>query len=354
MAEPLSMIELLVRLSFIFLLVPCLSCPAYHKQSLLHFKSSLLTSYETSNSTSFGLESWDSISDCCKWTRVVCSSHARHITALHLGDLHMHDEFRPVDIRILDPIYGIRSLRFLNISYTGIEGEISGEGLANLTKLIYLDMSYETSNSTSFGLESWDSIFDCCKWSRVVCSSHSRDITALHLGDLHMHDESRPVDIRILDPIYGIRSLRFLNISHTGIQGEISGEGLANLTKLTYLDMSQNSLNGSIPAQLFQLRFLQSLDLSDNSLKDGLSREIGKLGNLRSLKLDRNSIDGNIPVRIGNLTRLQQFSVSRNKLLGPIPDSILNLKGLEKLDFHWINSTINTELEQIGNPSAGR
>nr|XP_017225212.1 PREDICTED: leucine-rich repeat receptor protein kinase EMS1-like [Daucus carota subsp. sativus] len=235
MATPLSMIKLLVRLSFIFFLVPCLCCPAYQKQSLLHFKSSLLNSYNTSNSSSFGLESWDSISDCCKWTR-------------------------------------------------------------------------------------------------VVCSSHSRDIIALHLDDLCMDGSKSSMNVRVLDPIYGIRSLRFLNISYTWVQGEISGEGLANLTKLIHLDMSQNLLNGSIPAQLFQLRFLQSLDLSDNSLKDGLSREIGKLEDLRSLKLDRNSIDGNIPVQIGNLTRLQQFSISHNKFLGRIPESILNLKELEKLD----------------------
>uniref|UniRef100_A0A175YI69 Uncharacterized protein n=1 Tax=Daucus carota subsp. sativus TaxID=79200 RepID=A0A175YI69_DAUCS len=235
MAKPLSMIKLLVRLPFIFLLVPCLCCPAYQKQSLLHFKSSLLTSYETSNSSSFGLESWDSITDCCKWTRVVCSSHSRDITALHLDHLRMYYVYKPVNVQILDPIYGIRSLRFLNISRTLIEGEISGEGLANLTKLIHLDMSW-------------------------------------------------------------------------------------------------NLLNGSIPAQLFQLRFLQSLDLSVNSLKNGLSGEIGKLENLRSFKLDKNSMDGNIPVQIGNLTRLQQFSVSRNKFLGRIPESILNLKALEKLD----------------------
>nr|XP_017225204.1 PREDICTED: leucine-rich repeat receptor protein kinase EMS1-like [Daucus carota subsp. sativus] len=238
MAKPLSMIKLLVQLPLIFLLVPCLCCPAYQKQFLLHFKSSLLTSYDTSNSSVFGLESWDSISDCCKWTR-------------------------------------------------------------------------------------------------VVCSSHSRDITALYLGDLYIHNEYNAVNVQILDPIYGIRSLRFLNVSNTYIQGEISGEGLANLTKLIHLDMSRNLLNGSIPPQLFQLWFLQSLDLSDNSLKDGLSREIGKLENLRSLKLDRNSIDGNIPVQIGNLTRLQQFSVSQNKFLGPIPESILNLKGLEILDVSY-------------------
>ncbi|WOH15428.1 hypothetical protein DCAR_0934968 [Daucus carota subsp. sativus] len=244
MAKPLSMIKPL--LSFIFMFVPCLSCRAHKKQSLLQFKSNLLDMYHTSSSSSLGLESWDSNSDCCNWTRVVCSLHSHEITALHLGGLHLLFRYFLPNTKIWDPIYGIRSLTFLDISY-----------------------SY--------------------------------------------------------------------------IQGEIPGNGLANLTKLVHFDMSRNYFNGSIPPQLFHLRFLQFLDLSENLLKGGLSGEIGKLGNLKTLMLDHNFLDGNLPVQIGNLTklrqfsvrnltRLQQFSISHNKFLGRIPESILNLKELEKLD----------------------
>ena len=53
-----------------------------------------------------------------------------------------------------------------------------------------------------------------------------------------------------------------LYISFNGIEGDISGEKLANLIRLVHLDMSRNKFNGSIPAELFHLRFLQVLDFS--------------------------------------------------------------------------------------------
>ena len=108
MSKPLSLIKIIVPL--IFMITPCVvSSPAHQKQSLLHFKSSLLIFYETSNSSSFGMESWNSISDCCTWNRVVCSSHSHHITALHLDNIPLSNYFHGPDSRILDPIYGIRS-----------------------------------------------------------------------------------------------------------------------------------------------------------------------------------------------------------------------------------------------------
>ncbi|XP_017225214.1 receptor-like protein 46 [Daucus carota subsp. sativus] len=95
--------------------------------------------------------------------------------------------------------------------------------------------------------------------------------------------------------------------------------------------MSSNEFNGTIPAQVFQLKNLQFLDLSYNSLKDGLSSEVGKLGNLKTLKLEENRLDGYVPEQIGNLTKLQHFSINYNKFSGRIPDSIGYLKGLERL-----------------------
>nr|XP_017225202.1 PREDICTED: LRR receptor-like serine/threonine-protein kinase GSO2 [Daucus carota subsp. sativus] len=232
-----SLSKLVVSFIFIFMFIPCLSCPAHQKQSLLHFKSSLL------NATS-------------------------------------------------------------EYSFLGVFD----------------------------GLQSWNSTSDCCTWSRVVCGSHSRSIIALHLDDLPApYPPSDIIHSKILEPIFGIRSLLLLNISYNLIEGEISGEGLANLTKLVHLDMRLNLFNGTIPAQLFQLKFLQFLDLSKNSLKGGLS-EVGKLGNLRTLKLEKNLLDGYIPEHIGNLTRLQQFSINYNKFAGQIPNSIGKLKELEKVD----------------------
>ncbi|GJT42387.1 hypothetical protein Tco_0951102 [Tanacetum coccineum] len=42
----------------------------------------------------------------------------------------------------------------------------------------------------------------------------------------------------------GIRSLKQIDISMNGLQGEIPGDGLGNLTQLVHLDMSLNRFNG--------------------------------------------------------------------------------------------------------------
>ncbi|KAK1361930.1 LRR receptor-like serine/threonine-protein kinase GSO1 [Heracleum sosnowskyi] len=272
---------------------------------LLQFKSSLLNLYNTSNSSVAGLESWNSSSDCCTWNRVVCGSHSGDITALHLDLLHTPDFEVEMISRILEPIYGIKSLMLLNISNNLIEGEISGIGLANLTKLVHLDMSFNNFNGS------------------------------------------------IPPQLFLLKFLQFLDISYNNIQGEIMGNVSADFTKLVHLDMSWNGFNCSIPAQLYHMKFLEFLDLSHNSLVGGLSSEIGKLGNLVTLKLDENYLYGNIPVQIGNLTKLRQFSICQNKVSGPVPDSILRLKRLESLDMrsNYLQMQIPNEIGTLSNIS---
>ncbi|KAL1803299.1 hypothetical protein ACET3Z_031946 [Daucus carota] len=290
MAKPLSMIELVVRLSFIFLLVPCLSCPAYHQQSLLHFKSSLLTSYETSNSTSFGLESWDSISDCCKWTRVVCSSHSRDVTALQLGDLHMragYNEYRALDVRILDPIYRIRSLSFLNISYTGIEGEFL-----------------------------------------------LRFLQSLDLSDYSLKDGLS----REIGKLENLRSLKLDQNSIDGIPVKIG-----NLTRLQQFSISWNKLSGPIADSIFNLKGLKKLDVSNNYLEMHIPNRIGTLFHISILDLSGNSFTGLIPPSIRNLSELETLRLDDNMFSGEVPSWLFDIGSLKNLylggnKFIWNNN----------------
>ncbi|GKE62865.1 leucine-rich repeat-containing protein [Tanacetum coccineum] len=58
----------------------------------------------------------------------------------------------------------------------------------------------------------------------------------------------------------GIRSLKQLDISMNGLQGDIPGDGIGNSTQLVHLDMSLNRFNGSIPYQIFRLTLQQKKD----------------------------------------------------------------------------------------------
>ena len=133
-------------------------------------------------------------------------------------------------------------------------------------------------------LESWNSTSDCCNWNRVICSTrfHSRTVIALHLDSLVFMQSMEPIVVTstILTPLFRIRSLMLLDMEGNQIQGELPGDGFANLSKLVYLDLKNNFFNGSISSQFFHLRYLQYLDLSSNSFNGILIGDVEPLKKL--------------------------------------------------------------------------
>ena len=69
-------------------------------------------------------------------------------------------------------------------------------------------------------------------------------------------------------------------------------------SRVTELDLSGESLSGSIPAELGKLLELTHLDLSSNSLAGEIPRELGELSNLTELRLSGNSLTGCIPLAL--------------------------------------------------------
>ncbi len=64
---------------------------------------------------------------------------------------------------------------------------------------------------------------------------------------------------------------------------------------VTGLDLSEESLSGSISSELGTLLGLTRLDLSDNDLTGEIPRELGQLENLEELRLSGNNLTGCIP-----------------------------------------------------------
>jgi hypothetical protein len=68
-----------------------------------------------------------------------------------------------------------------------------------------------------------------------------------------------------------------------------------NCAGLDYLNLSYNSLEGTIPTLIGQVAGLQDMDFSFNMLSGPLPRSIEKLGKLRHLNLSYNNFTGEIP-----------------------------------------------------------
>jgi len=82
------------------------------------------------------------------------------------------------------------------------------------------------------------------------------------------------------------------------------------------INLYNNNLIGTIPAEIGDLTELRYLDLGFNYLRDTIPSQIGNLSNLEILFLDSNELGGAMPVELINLTNLGQLHLKNNMLNG--------------------------------------
>ncbi|XBH60264.1 hypothetical protein VPH35_114886 [Triticum aestivum] len=104
------------------------------------------------------------------------------------------------------------------------------------------------------------------------------------------------------------------------------------------LDLSCNSLTGSIPAEISTLVALKSLNLSWNNFKGNIPENIGALIQVESLDLSHNELSGEIPSSLSALTSLSRLNLLRsNMFYGHIPVELTKLVNLQYLDLGYNN-----------------
>nr|XP_023877741.1 receptor-like protein EIX1 [Quercus suber] len=163
---------------------------------------------------------------------------------------------------------------------------------------------------------------------------------------------------RILDAVppsfWNLTSqLTYLNISHNQIYGEIphiplilsSSEIIIDMSSnrfkgllpcispnVTFLDLSNNSLSGSISHflcyKMNEPKNMQFLNLGKNLLSGKLSNCWMMWKNLYALNLGKNNFTGSIPTSIGSLVRLSYLHLDNNKFSRKLPSSLKNCKQL--------------------------
>jgi len=94
------------------------------------------------------------------------------------------------------------------------------------------------------------------------------------------------------------------------------------------LDLSGQGLN-KLPESVLNQKDLEELNISDNNLEGALPAEIRHLSNLKVLLAGDNNMTG-VPAEIGQLSKLEILDLSNNELTG-LPNELGNLKNLRLL-----------------------
>ena len=135
-----------------------------------------------------------------------------------------------------------------------------------------------------------------------------------------------------------------LRLTSKALDGTIPAE-LGDLRALTVLLLNHNALSGPIPAALGELPALRELRLNNNALSGPIPAALGelsdpadlnspaKLAKLQYLLLNNNALSGEIP-DLKNLPALQYLYLDHNALSGPIPAALGELPALQHL---WLN-----------------
>jgi hypothetical protein len=210
--------------------------------------------------------------------------------------------------------------------------------LALLDRYI-LAVFYFSSNTESWGrLDNWMTKAGHCSWHGIQCVA--RDDESQESGISTTYDASDFITkIELVD---------------NGLDGTIPAE-FGKLSNTLTLDLSDNELSGSLPEFHENLRYLM---LRKNAFDGSIPESVTKLTNLHGIDLSANRFEGKVPTDLGDLKQLRYLMLSENQLTGSFPE-IKEMYSITKLhlDDNSFSGSIPTfvrEFERLGTYSFRR
>ena len=228
---------------------------------------------------------------------------------------------------------------------------VAGDSL-DTDKQVLLKLKSYLENQTladSGGYMNWNkNTSNPCEWTGISCSLINRtswrvvsvDLSASFKGGEIFQNFSQLTELTHLDlsrnTLIGVipedlrrcQKLVYLNLSHNILEGELN---LTGLTSLQTLDLSTNRIQGELGLNFPAIcDSLVTLNVSDNHFAGRIDGCFDQCPRLQYLDLSTNNLTGSIWT---GFARLREFSVSENNLSGIVPPNAFPGNcSLEKLD----------------------
>ncbi|CAN1184527.1 Receptor like protein 27 [Linum perenne] len=191
--------------------------------------------------------------------------------------------------------------------------------------LLQLKHGLNFSRSFSQKLVEWNASTECCEWPGIRCDS---GVLGRVIGLNLSYESITGVDTSGNSSIFP--QLEVLVLTSCNLR---TFPDLDNQSRLAWLDLSDNNINGVVPRWIPESTSLIYLNISCNNL----NQLQGEVSNILALTLSyvdcsHNRFNGSLPAEVIDNHPLGYLSLSNNSLTGPIPTSICNFANLEVLD----------------------
>ncbi|GFY99644.1 leucine-rich repeat transmembrane protein kinase family protein [Actinidia rufa] len=119
---------------------------------------------------------------------------------------------------------------------------------------------------------------------------------------------------------WSLSLLQNFSASSCNITGDLPPFGLCK--SLSVIELSTNSLSGTVPRSISNCQVLERIDLANNNFTGHLPEELASLPSLAVVDFAHNSFNGQIPTKFANSSSLLLLNVSFNDISGPIPSEM--------------------------------
>lgn len=197
------------------------------------------------------------------------------------------------------------SLLVLDVFDNQLTGTIPA-GLANLTNLNQLIIGanrFTGSLPDAIGQMTQLSVIniEACSLSGTALPEFLASLTGL--TTLRLGNNPNVDSAEIPDFVFEFASLEEMRLPGLKLTGDLKNRTWTNLQRLRVVDLSNNALEG-FPDGIVVCANLAELNLSENTLNDNLPADIDDLSNLSHLLLSNAGLVGNLTASVGNLARL--------------------------------------------------
>ncbi|CAM8907182.1 unnamed protein product [Rhodiola kirilowii] len=316
------------------------------------------------------LNSWNASLHFCQWQGVICGKRHRRVTVLDLVEQNLDGVLSTSigNLTFLRELYltnnslrgeipkeigKLGRLQYLLLSGNSFEGRIPPE-LGNCSDLhkVYLSRNSISGRvplelGSLLKLTSFHVMRNNLMGEMPCVFRNISSLRSLHLAYNHFRGEIRDclqgltnlTNLSLflndfsgtISPLYNVSSsFEILDIANNSFTGTLTQDMDIAFPKLTFLNFWGNSFTGTIPSSLANISRLTSIQLDDNNLSGRVPDNLGKLENLTILHLGPNNLgseksnDLNFIDSLTNCTKLEKLGFETNRFTGSLPDSVAN------------------------------